>query len=838
MLALVLLLLLLIAPGAWGQIPDPAGHLGHTAGADYKLAGYDAIIGYFKKLDAASGRLKLEEYGRSAEGRPIYVAYISDEENLARLDRYKEISRRLALGRATAAEAAALAREGKAIVWIDSGLHATEVAPVQQAPELAWRMVTQEDEETRRIRRNVILLQVPVINPDGLEMVSRWYMGNVGTEYELAPLPWLYQKYAGHDNNRDWFMLNLVETRASTRMLFQEWFPQIVYNQHQTPAFPARIFIPPYAEPLNPLIPAAVMEGIHLIGAAMAERFALENKPGVLAYHGYDAWWNGGLRSVPAFHNMHGILTETALFQYATPAEYKPEDFPARFGNGLPTREPSIFYQRPWMGGRWAIRDAVEYMLTADFAILDLAASRAERFLLKSYQMAREAIVLGETAKPFAYVVPPDQWDRGAAYEMLERLAYAGVEIKRASATFPAGGKTHPAGTFVILAGQPFRAYLKDLLEPQRYPEIKTGGTGPTKQPYDVAGWTLPMSMGVRVEVVDEKFEAALDDVRDFSPPAAVEGDGAYLTLDRRDTRTYTALSDLLRDGAAVRAGAETFWIESAGATAILKRHGVKARRMPAAAPAEVPQWRTPRLALYEPPLPNMDAGWTQWVLDRFGIAHTKLGNTAVQAGGLRSQFDAIVLAAQSAASIVHGTRSGEYVSRPGQPRAVLLQRPEFTGGIGIAGVAALDEFVREGGTLIALDSATELPIQYFALPVRNVARGADGNFYCPGSLLRMTLDPAHPLGYGMPANLMGFSSGGQVFELNAEADLDRVVRFASSDLLASGWLSGAEVAHGRSALVVATHGKGRVILFGFRPQFRGQTFGTFKLLLNAIYSS
>ncbi len=251
------------------------------------------------------------------------------------------------MGEASPDEARRLAGEGKAVVWIDSGLHASEVAPSQHAPDLAWRMVAGEDEETARIRDHVILLQIPCLNPDGLDWIVEWYRKNLGTPHELAPLPRLYQKYAGHDNNRDWFMMNLEETRHVSRLLFQEWFPQIVYNQHQSPAFPARIFIPPYAEPLNPNIPAPVMQGINVIGSAMAERFARENKPGVLSYFGFDGWWNGGLRSVPAFHNMHGILTETAAAGYASVRDYKPNELPERFANGVSTREPSIFYQRP-----------------------------------------------------------------------------------------------------------------------------------------------------------------------------------------------------------------------------------------------------------------------------------------------------------------------------------------------------------------------------------------------------------------------------------------------------------------------------------------------------------
>ena len=470
MVARVCIWLLAAASLVWSAVPSPREHFGFTPGDDRKLAGYAEMVAYFRKLEASSNRLRLVEFGRTSLGKPMYLAIISAPENLRQLDRYRRISRRLALGQPAPEEARRLAAAGKVVVWIDSGLHSSEVATAQHSPELAWRMVTGETGEIRRIRRDVILLQVPVLNPDGLDMIVEWYRRNLDTPYELSPLPWLYQKYAGHDNNRDWFMLNLPETRHATRLLFEEWFPQIVYNQHQQPAFPARIFVPPYAEPLNPHIPAPVMEGIHQIGAAMAERFAREGKPGVLSYYGFDGWWNGGLRSVPAFHNMHGILTETALYAYATPHIYAESELPERFAGGLPTRQPTIFYQRPWLGGKWGVRDAIDYMLTADFALLELAATRSSDFLWKAYELARASIDDGHRGSPFAYILAPAPADRAGAIEMLRRLQLAGITIESTRAPFQAGGRSYPEGTWVLPAAQPFRAYVVDLMEPQKFP--------------------------------------------------------------------------------------------------------------------------------------------------------------------------------------------------------------------------------------------------------------------------------------------------------------------------------------------------------------------------------
>lgn len=805
-------------------VPTPADHLGYQPGADFKLADYNDVVSYFQKLAAGSDRIRLSEFGKTSMGKPMYAAFLSSPENLRNLDRYKEISRRLALGIAKPEEARQLAKEGKAIVWIDSGLHATEVAPVQQAPELAYKIITDESEEVQRVRDNVILIQIPCINPDGLDMVVHWYRQNVGTPYELAPLPGLYQKYAGHDNNRDWYMMNLQETRNVTRLLFHEWFPQIVYNQHQAPAFPARIFIPPYAEPLNPNIPAPVMEGINLIGSAMKERFSRENKPGILSYYGFDAWWNGGLRSVPAFHNMHGILTETALHNYATPRDYKLSDLPDRFPNGIPTKEPTVFYQRPWMGGRWGVRDAIEYMLTADMAILNLAGRMSDSFLLKAWDMARANHDTG-TGKPYAYIVPAKQWDASSAIEMLRRLRAGGIEIRRATAAFRTPTGTYEEGDYVISCAQPFRSYLVDLLEPQKYPELRVGTTGPTKRPYDIAGWTLPLQMGVRVDRSDAAFTVQSTAVEEFQPMVS--------SLDQRENSVYLGLAEALGNNRRLR------WSKNG----TVLTDGANGWNDAA--------WdlRKPRVALYQPWTANMDSGWTQWVLDTFKVPYTVVHNGDFAKVDLRARFDTIVFASQSMSSILHGHREGEPASRR-IIDAPALQKPEFTGGIGLAGAGALQKFVQDGGTLVAFDAATELPVELFGLPLRPLIRPAAGEednpqtgFYSPGSILRMTVDTSHPIAFGMQPEGFAFVSGGQAWEPTllpeynkGERQVRSVARFASRDILASGWISGERAVLGRSILADVRYGKGSVVLFGFRPQFRGQTFGTFKLFLNALY--
>lgn len=815
----VLLLCLILVASAVAQVTPPETHFGFMPGEDYKLADYDQIRAYFQTLAQQSDRIRIRDFGQSSEGRPMLLAFISSPSNLARLDEYQQIQRRLALAEVPLGEAQQLAAQAKAIVWIDCSMHSTEVTPSQHAPLLAHKLLTEDSAEVRPILDNVILLLVPVTNPDGLQMITQWYRQNVGTPHEIAPFPGLYQKYSGHDNNRDWFMLNLPETRYVSKVLYQEWFPHIVYNQHQVAPFPARMFVPPYSEPLNPSIPAPVMEGISLIGQAIRERLALEGKTGAISYLSFDGWWNGGLRTTPPFHNMHGILTETAGYYYATPYVYDPARFPRSFSNGMPTDKPSIFYPQPWKGGRWSLADAVSYNLTASMAVLSLAASMPQHWALKGYRLAAKQIEEGNRGTPSAYIIPATQWDPSSAQEMVRRLQANGVQVQRANAAFTADGRDYPAGSYVIPAAQPFRGYLMDLLEPHVYPEIRPNG-GPVLAPYDSSGYTLALQMGVEAIRVNDKFQASLAPLSELPAPEPL--------WDRRQNASFWAVADALRTNQPVRLAANGNFLP------------------PNSPDRPAVELQSPRVGMYAPYRSDMDGGWTQWMLDYYRVPFTELRNERVRAGKLRDHFDTILIASQSTSAILHGYQPGvptvtsSYID-PAESAAKSLMRPEFTGGIGMEGVVALREFVEQGGTLITLGAATELPISLFPLPVENVVRG--GSFRAPGAIIRLDIQQNDPLTAGMPGRSPAFINGGYAFapttgrdRKTPDAEVRSLARYAATDLLASGWLQGENAIKGRDAVTEVRLGKGRVLLFGIRPQHRGQTFATFKLLLNAIY--
>jgi hypothetical protein len=765
-------------------LPDAASVFGFEPGADRRLADFEQIGRYFRALDQASDRVRLFSIGPTAEGREMFLAAISSESNLSQLERFREIARRLADSRGLSdGDARALARDGRTIAWLDMGLHATEVAHAQVSAEIARAIAGDESEEMRRIRENVIVVLMPVMNPDGLDIVAKWYRSNVGTPFETSPLPVLYQKHAGHDNNRDWFMQNLPETRNVSRQLYEVWRPQLLYNHHQSGLTSPRIWTPPMDDPVNPNMHPLVNRGISLLGVAIQQRLEQEGKRGAQGFSTYSNWWNGGMRSTPCFHNVVGILTETAAGRYATPVDIAPEQLPQRLPSGENASEPSTWNPSPWTGGTWRLRDQMDYMVTASMAYLRLAADHREDWLYNRYQMARDHIAAGRKGSPSAFVIPASQHDWPTALKLGEVLYRGAVEVHRAPRPFQADGTSYPAGSLVVLMAQPHRGYAKDLLEAQKHPDRRDGANGPPKRPYDMAGWTLPYQMGVRVDRIDAPFTAPLERITDlsaFEPPAAT-------VVDRRENRSVTALFRERR---------------AAG--------------------------RAPRIAVFQSWVASMDEGWTRFVLEQFEVPYTSLHDADVRNGNLRSRFDAIVLPNQDARQIVEGH------SASAMPAA-------HAGGIGTAGVLALKEFVSGGGTLVAFDESTDVALQHFALPVRNTLEGVKNTeFYCPGSLLRITIDQKSPLAQGMPAEQAAFFVNGRAFDVDGSAGMAAsvVASYAPRDVLMSGWITGESRIAGKPAIVRVKSGDGQVVLFGFSPIFRGQPHGTFKLLFNALMAS
>lgn len=815
----------------------PADYLGHPIGADFKLADWQEITGYFEQLGAASSAVRVDTLGRTTQDRPFILAIVTAPDNMARLEEIRLNQAKLADPRRLGeGEFESLVTSQPAVVLVSNNIHATEIASSQGVMELAYTLAT--DPELAATLKDVVVLLIPSMNPDGQQMVSDWYDRTLGTAYEGGGMPWLYHYYVGHDNNRDFYMLTQVETRLLTDLLYREWFPEIVYDVHQMGGSGARLFVPPFDDPANPNLDPLLIRMISLYGLQMSTDLEAAGKSGVVNASRFDLWWHGGLRTVPARHNMIGILSESASARLASPIFLEPDQ----------VRQPQhgVNYPNPWPGGWWHLRDIIEYQLIAARAVIGQAARERPKLIDNFVQLGRRAVTTGSDEAPFAYVIPAGQADMGSAAAMLEVLRGGAVEIHRATAPFEADGLSYPAGSWVVLMAQPYRAHAKDLLERQVYPDLRVFPGGPPDTPYDAAGWTLPLQMGVEAVEVLRPFEADLQLLSEEIRPlaGAVDGSGPAFIVTNTTNAANLAINRLLSAGGSVaflsqstESGARSWPVGSAvlqGAdvhgilTELAADEGLVAQTFSGRATGH--RVAGLRVGLYQPWTASMDEGWTRWVFDGWALPYRTLHDAEIRAGDLRSRYDVIVLPDISANSIVEGRRPGTVPS-------------EFAGGLGDAGTGAIRAFVRAGGTLICIDSSSEFAIEELRLPVTNVRpsgseqRSGDA-FYAPGSILAIELDTTHPVGYGMPATTVAYYSNSPIFEIDeGDRDVTVVARYPAAGQLLSGYALHPEYLAGKAALVEARYGSGRVVLFGFRPQYRGQSHETFKVLFNAIYS-
>lgn len=854
-------------------VPTPESIIGFRVGDDFKLATYEESLKYFQALTAASKNVKLVEVGRTSEGRPWSLALISTPENLAAIERHREISQRIAHPEGlTDDEARKLAREGKVFVHIDGGLHATEVAGAQHTIQLAYDLAAGENNpQIQAILENVIVVLWPSLNPDGQTMTAEWYRSNLGSPFEVAPLPFLYQKYVGHDNNRDAYMLNMIESRVVERA-WRYWEPQITYVHHQTAPFPTRIWLPPFAEPIASQVSPLMSRTVNTIGMVIAS--ALEEQGKIGASHmgsGFDAWYPGYIDYMPMLQNRAAFWTETALYRYATPHFYTTAEFPKERAN---LRSESL-YTSPWKGGWWRLRDAVDYMLTASIATLDYAAKYKQSVLYNRYQAGRDAIRKYSQEPPYAYLIPQDQRDPVAPVELLRRLAFNGVRISQLTKPQQVEGLSYPAGTWVLPMNQEYSELARQVFDVQRYPDLRESPESPPDQPYDVSGWTLPFQMDVNVVKVmsplSAEFKASMKlaqgpvvdwknspasgepDAAVFDsapgigfntdanaagitpPPGKRTGSGPALALDPAENNTYRALNLAWEAGGAVQfvqavvdetgkttsparylisgvsEATQSKWVESLA----LRGQGTTAQGVAVTAP---------KIGVYHPWTASMDEGWCRWLLDQYKFKYQELTNVGIEAGGLRERFDVILLADGRARSFMEGFAEG-------------IVPPRYAGGLGEVGTRVLDQFVREGGTLVCLNGSSDFAISGLHLPVRNVVAGLSRkDYFMAGSILAVEVDNQHPVMAGMPANAKLFGDSSPVFTMVEGFEGVALARYQSTGTpLLSGYLLGEKSLQGYAAALDVRHGRGHVVLLGFRPQWRGQPFGTFKILFNSL---
>ncbi|MCX6595333.1 MAG: M14 family metallopeptidase [Acidobacteria bacterium] len=845
---------------AQSRITTPLQEFGFEVGADYQLINYTQMEKYWQKLARESDRMKLVEIGKTEEGRPQWMAIISSPANLKRLDHYQQISKRLALAEGlTDDQAREMAVEGKAVVWIDGGLHSTETVGSQQLIEMVYQMVSRDDRETKRFLDDVILLAV-LSNPDGLELVANWYMRDKDPrERRLAAVPRLYQKYIGHDNNRDSFMSTQAETTNMGRVLYKDWIPQVMYNHHQSGPAGTVLWAPPFREPYSYRFDPLILTGIDVVAAAMHNRFAVEGKPGATERKGapYSNWFNGGLRSTTCYHNIIGLLTE--MIGNPTPME-----IPFVAARQLMTYDNP----NPIVPQKWHFRQSIEYSLTANRAVLDVASRNRELLLYNIYRMGKNSIERGsrdhwtilpkhvEGAKTFeqlrdpaqrdprVYVIPANQRDFLTAIKFVHALQKTGIVVHRAARAFTANGREFPAGSFVVKTAQAFRPHVLDMFEPQNYPNDFQYPGGPPIPPYDNAGWTAAFQMGIEFHRLLDDVVAPLmvaeDPVR--IPAGKVEAgtSGWELTLDSNDA--YRALNAL--GSVAMVSGNKLYAPATAQAT--VERLAAEMGLSFKAAATKGKAVKVPRVALLDVYGGSMPSGWMRWLFERYGFSFEVVYAETLNKGDLAAKYDVIVMP-QGTYGREGGAREGG-----GQPKPEAIPN-EFRGWLGYATATAaaprLKAFVEGGGTVIALGSSTRLAAD-LKLPLTNhlVERLPNGTervlprekYYIPGSILRATVDQRSAATTGLTPQVDLYFDSSPVFRLAPDAAQRGVTALAWFDgpaPLRSGWAWGQHYLDGGVVAAIAKMGQGRVYLFGPEMTFRAQPHGTFKFVFNAIHS-
>jgi hypothetical protein len=847
---LVLLAVALALPRALAAqaIPSPEEFFGHEMGADRQLASWARLVEYYDLIGERSDRVLVRRVGESTLGLPFLILWVTSPENHARLDEIRTLNATLQDPRgASDAEIQAAIDGGKVVVVQSYGLHATEVAAAQASAEIIYDMATRQDEEMMRILDETVAIQIPNFNPDGLEITRKWYDRWVGTEWEGVGLPELYHHYIGHDNNRDAFMQNTVESQHGAKVLFRDWVPQAYVDHHQMGPFGARMYVPPYAEPIRPEADPLVWREMSWYGAQIAYGLEEAGRDGVVNAAIYSGWGHFGFHWITPFHNIAGMLTESASARLATPLYVHPEQLQG--SRQLPEYEAQTTFPHPWEGGWWTVRDIVLNQKIATFELLEMASKNRPTILHNAYLKAMRQTERGREGDTRAYVIPADQHDPLTMQKMIGKLLGQGIEVQRAPGEFVHEGKVYGAGSYVVSTAQPKRGVIRWLLGRTFYPQnsYTRRPDGSPIRPYDMSGDVLAEFMGVRVDPASTMVQADLDVVE--APTEAVgrvSAGAAGYRLSPRLNDSFHAVNLLLDQGVAVRrlvrdegdVPAGTFWVpeaSEAAVTEVARTTGVDFQAMGAAAGDDAaPPLRRLRVGMYQAYGGNMDEGWTRLVLEQFAFPYTTLDAEAVAAGDLGADYDLIILPEDDLDNMKGGEADGgRYGTGPGIP-------PGFRSGFGDEGVEALRSFVRGGGTLVTFSGAGELALEELDVPVRNVVEGVPNTeFWAYGSTLRVHVDTDQPLAWGMPERaLVVFFGDSQVYGVQAYGEghrAERVAWYPEDDILQSGQLDGEDLIADQPAMLDVEVGDGRVVLIGFRTQHRGQTHGTYKFLFNAL---
>ena len=820
------------------DITTPEQFLGFAVGAERSLAGWPEMIQYFRHIENQTDRIEVGEIGRTTEDNPLLLCTISSADNLARLDDFRQTQQLLSDPRKLDDDEADRSIEkSRAVVAITCSIHATEVGASQMSLELAHLLASSDEPRVRTILDNVILLLVPSLNPDGLIRVKDWYDASVGTHFEGTIPPYLYHKYTGHDNNRDWFMFTQRETRLVVDHIHNAWRPHITFDLHQTRSDGMRMILPPLVDPVGPNVDPVLQSELSVLGTHMAAQLTAEGKAGVAVNVVYDSY--SPSRSYPHYHGGVRVLSEAASVKIASPIELPKSAL--RDDRGEKPRVQSWNHPLPWNGGRWTLRDIVDYDLSASMACLDHAARNREWWVRNAFGVLKRAAEY--KGKPFAYVIPESQHDTSAADELTEVLRTADVDVVESAESAKCEDLTIEQGDRLVMVRQPYGSFAQTMLERQQYPDIRQYPGGPPRRPYDATAHSLPLKMGVTCHEIQHPIELKTRPVTrntdrwqenghlmNSEAPAFAIGAGsnaASILVNRllfSQRAVFRAMSNLECDGVTLKPGTWVVPSSEALQEAVGQCSGSVTVEALWHRPSEgLKLMRPPRIGLYASYVPCIEEGWTRFVFDEYGFEYTSIVDHDVREERLDTRFDCIIVPHQLVRQLYRGFSRAHYSSK-------------FSGGLGDRGVAALRQFVERGGTIIAWDDSARFLSRRLELPVSNpLGRLTHSEFFAPGSLLSVEIDTDHPIGFGMQERAAALFMNGPAYQVEKGTV---VARFSRESTLLSGWLIGQRRIAGLSALTSVPLGLGKAVLFGFRPHFRAQARGTYKLLFNSIYHS
>lgn len=879
-------------------LTTPKEHFGFNIGDDYKLANYTQMDSYFKKLASQSDRVIIEQIGLTEEGREQYLMIVSSPENLKNIDKYKSISQKMGRAEISEEEAKRLSKEGKPVIWIDGGMHSTETVGSHQLVETYYQLLSRNDEEIMNILDKVIIVMCH-INPDGQELIADWYMQEEDEKNRNMSIPRLYQKYVGHDNNRDFYMYNMKEATNVALALFVEWLPQVVYNHHQTSPAGTIVAGPPYRDPFNHVFDPLLITSIDAVGAAMINRLNVEDKPGYTRLDGavFSTWWNGGLRTIPYFHNMVGILTEV----HGNPT---PSQVPLVLDRLIPDNNtPNPIGPRR----TWHFRESIDYSVSMNYAILDYASRYGDQLLFNFYKMGRNSIENGnkdswtkypkyaemvkelyekdrannpannnanaggfrggnaisadyfdqvfknkEYRDPRGYVISADQVDFATSIKFLNSLIKSGIQVEVATQEFTLAGKTYPKGSYVVKTNQAFRPHILDMFEPQNHPNDFAYVGGPPVRPYDAAGWTLAIQMGADFDRVYDAVEGPFQRLTlgELIPmPSYTFSDsrsGYY--LDARANNSFLVVNELLKNKVKVsrvtqnegNMVAGSFYVPSNAKNLLTKlasEHGIQvtpASQRPKNTLAITPS----RIALYDYYGGSMPSGWVRWLLEQFDFDFQLIYPNDINEGDLASKYDVILFIGDGLPDM--NGNANLYGRQPNRER-VPQEYHYMLGRLDVQNsVPKIKAFIENGGKVVTVGGNSSLAY-HLGLEVENHllenSRPIPGEkFYVPTSILKSQVNTQTPATWGMKAETPVMYNNNPVFKIKNTTQIEPIMWFGEGDLLVSGWAWGENYLYGGVNSFKSKIGKGEYYAFGPEIIFRAQSHSTFKLLFNQLY--